>query len=351
MIALDAMGGDFAPAVAVEGAINAARRGISIGLFGPQAILEPMLTSIDVQWRSLPITLIHCSQAIGMAEEPGRSVLKKTDASLVRAVQAVAQGHATAVVSAGNSGAALVAGTLILGRVEGVARPAFGDFLPTCKGSVFCLDLGANTDCKPEYLEQFALMGYCYAKQMKGIAHPRVALLSNGAEPYKGSSAVKEAYARLAHLPINFVGNIESRDVLDDHADVVVCDGFAGNVMLKAMQGSARTMMSWLKQEAAKSWWRKLALLSAAPLLKELKSRVDYANRGGALLLGVNHPLLVAHGCSSALAIERSLIIAHEVVQQQRLVAFNRSLQQLIGKSTTKAVAPLLDETKERELS
>ncbi len=326
MIALDAMGGDFAPKVAVEGAVKAARLGIAIGLFGDQTVIESMLIGIDAQWRSLPISVFHCSQVIGMADEPSRSVLKKNDASLVRAMQAVVDGDATAVVSAGNSGAALVAGTLILERVEGVLRPAIGNFLPTNKGSVFCLDLGANTDCKVDYLEQFALMGHVYVQQVRNIKRPRVGLVSNGVEPYKGSLAVKQAYARFEQLPINFVGNVEARDIFDDHADVLVCDGFVGNVMLKTVQGTARSLMTWIQQESSKSYWRQLALYCAAPIFKTIKQRIDYANKGGALLLGVKHPLVVAHGCSTAVAIERALLFAHDVVAHQRIAHFNAAL-------------------------
>lgn len=333
MIALDAMGGDFAPKVAVEGAVKAARLGVTIGLFGDQEVIEQILISIDAQWRSLPISVFHCSQVVGMGDEPSRSVLKKRDASLVRAIQAVAEGDAQAVVSAGNSGAALVAGTLILDRVEGVLRPAIGNFLPTKNGSVFCLDLGANTDCKPDYLEQFALMGHVYVQQVLGIRSPRIGLISNGVEPYKGSLAVKQAYARFEQLPINFVGNIEARDIFDDQADVLVCDGFVGNIMLKTAQGTARTLLAWLRQESSKSWWKKLGLLCAAPALKVIQQRADYANRGGTLLLGVKHPLIVAHGCSTALSIERALLFARDIVEQRRVAHFNTALTEIINRS------------------
>ncbi|HSW73628.1 MAG TPA: phosphate acyltransferase PlsX [Candidatus Limnocylindria bacterium] len=326
MIALDAMGGDFAPAVTVQGAVNAAKRGIHVGLFGDEATLEVLLNRIDTQWSKLPLTIVNCTQIIGMGDEPGRSVLAKKDSSLVRAVQATADGTASAVVSAGNSGAALIAGTLIIGRIEGIMRPALGNFLPTLHGSVFCLDLGANTECRPEYLDQFALMGVLYVRAKSGIKEPRVALLSNGSEPYKGSMVVKQAYTMLDRGPLQFVGNVEARDIFDDRTDVLVCDGFTGNIMLKAIQGTVHAATGWIRQEGERNWLRRLALLASSPLLKSLKRQVDYAQRGGAIFLGLKKPFIVAHGCSTAVAIERAIMFAHELVDKNVMTEFNKSL-------------------------
>lgn len=334
MIALDAMGGDYAPEVTVRGAIKAAQQGVPVVLFGDEPLIVSVLNAAYAQWRSLPLSIEHCTQHIAMNEEPTRSVMKKHDASLIRAVQAVADGHADAIVSAGNSGAALVAGTLILNRVDGLVRPALGNFLPTPRGSLFCIDLGANTDCKPEYLEQFACMGHIYVQMMLGINEPRIALLSNGAEPYKGSLNVKQAYALLEkNLVLNFVGNIEARDIFDGKADVLVCDGFAGNVMLKTAQGTLKAVSMWLKQEASQSWKNKIMLALSAGLFKKLKQKTDYTARGGALLLGVNKPVIVAHGCSSAEAIEQALLFAHSVVQEQFIASFNKQLALLLHKN------------------
>lgn len=336
MIAVDAMGGDYAPRAIVYGAFNAARRGISVSLFGDliqiTLILEQLAQKYNLaSWQSLPITIVHASEKISMHDEPSRAVMHKKDSSLVKAVQAVADGKASAVVSAGNSGAALVAGTLILGRVDGILRPAIGDFLPTKAGSIFCMDLGANTDCKPEYLEQFAIMGHAYVQLIKGIEKPRIALLSNGAEPYKGSLVVKQAYELLKDSRLNFVGNVESREMFDDHADVLVCDGFVGNVLLKGIQGTARAMMAWIDQERKNRWWYSLGLLLSKGLFRSLKNKIDYAKKGGALLLGVNHPLIIAHGCSSEAAIEQAIIYAHHVVQEQQLVRFNSVIKVLLN--------------------
>lgn len=331
MIAIDAMGGDFAPTAVIQGAVKAAQKGISVILFGDQTLVIPLLNQSHKHWQQLPILFEHCSQVIAMDEEPGIAVLRKKNSSLVRAMHAVAAGKARAIISAGNSGAMLVASTIILGRVPGILRPAIGSFLPTNTGSFFCLDLGANVDCKAEFLEQFASMGDVYVQLVSNITKPRIALLSNGHEPYKGSHAVKQAYRLLASHP-NFIGNIEARDIFDDRADVLVCDGFAGNVLLKAVQGTARTMMGWVVQEAKKSWVRQLLLWCNAGLFKGLKQKIDYARVGGALLLGVNHPVVLAHGCSHAGAIENAILFAHEVVQDNRIALFNKKVQKIIKK-------------------
>lgn len=332
MIALDAMGGDYAPNVTVHGAINAAKKGIKIGLYGDQAQLRALLDRTEPSWHNLPITIIHCSQAIDMGEEPTRGVLRKKDASLVRAIEAVANGQASAIVSAGNSGAALVAGTLILGRAEGIVRPALGDFLPEVNGSsLFCMDLGANVDCKPEHLEQFAYMGHAYVKKVKGIAKPRIALLSNGAEPYKGPELVKKTYDILSNSNLNFVGNLEARDVFEGRADVLVCDGFSGNILIKTMQGTAQAVRQWLKQEHARSFMRRMFFMLGAGVFSGLYHKMSYAQRkGGVLLLGLKHPLIVAHGSSQVQAIENAIEFAHATVRNNFIPSFNEEIARVI---------------------
>ena len=334
MIAVDAMGGDHAPRAIVLGALLAAKSGIPILLFGNAKQLETILFQQDLNWDALPITLLDCDEIIGMGEEPGRAELHKKNSSLVRAVTAVAEGKAQAVVSAGNSGAALVAGTLLLGRVEGVLRPAIGDFLPTKNGSVFCMDLGANVDCKPEYLLQFARMGAVYVELVKEITSPRIALLSNGAEPYKGSASTKQAYAMLANVERNFVGNLEPRDMFDDRTDVVVCDGFHGNLVLKTMQGTARAMVSWIDQERKQSWLYSLGLLLSKGLFKSLKNKIDYSQKGGALLLGVKQPLLIAHGSSNEIAMYNAIKRAHNIVDTRLVERYNERLTQELARAS-----------------
>ena len=204
MIAVDAMGGDFAPKIAVQGAFNAVKNSsdaLSVTLFGYQDVIEQLLVDCDKNWAKLPISIVDCSAVVQMDDEPTKDLLRKKDSSLFRALTYVAEGQADAVVSAGNSGAALVGGILIFGRIAGLLRPALGAFLPTKKNPIFVIDVGANTDCKAEHLRQFALMGSLFVKQTLSNAHPRVALLANGEEPYKGNQAVKTAYELLENTP------------------------------------------------------------------------------------------------------------------------------------------------------
>lgn len=340
MIAIDAMGGDFAPQAIVQGAFNAAQRGIPIHLFGDSTDIKSILIDCATKaslssWHILPITITHTTQIVSMGQEPTRTVIAKKDSSLVRAVQAVADGTCSAIITAGNSGAAMVAGTFILGRVEGVLRPAIGEFIPTKNGSIFCMDLGANTDCKPEFLEQFAYMGHAYVSIFKDIALPRIALLSNGHEPYKGSIAVKQAFDKLQESALNFVGNLESRDMFDGHADVLVCDGFVGNVLLKGLEGTTRAITYWINEERKKSWLYSIGLFLAKGLFRNLKQKIDYTQFGGALLLGVNKPLIIAHGCSNAFAIERSIVFAHKISQEKLIDQFNTKLKQLLPSTSS----------------
>jgi glycerol-3-phosphate acyltransferase PlsX len=267
-------------------------------------------------------------------------MLRKKDSSIIRALQAVHSGKAHAFVSAGNSGAVMAAATIIVGRVPGVMRPAIGTFLPTTHGSLFCLDLGANPDCKPEYLVQFAYMGYAYVRIVKQIAQPRVALLSNGHESYKGSLLVRSAFDLLAQTGLEFIGNIEARDIFSGRADVVVTDGFTGNVLLKGIQGTAKAVMDWMKEEASRSFVLKLLLACAYPILSRIKKKVDYARTGGALLLGVNKPVVIAHGSSKEQAITQAILFAQKTVDEKIVPTFNETLKMLLakGKASIKGV-------------
>lgn len=328
MIALDAMGGDFAPRAIVAGALRAARQGVEIVLFGELQRIEYELTQLDSSWKLLPLSIIDCKDHIGMADEPSRTVIAKKESSLVQAVLSVKNGETKAVVSAGNSGALLVASTLYLGRVPGVLRPAIGSYIPTLHGSVFCLDLGANTDCKPEFLEQFAYMGSAYVSATRAVKQPKVALLSNGHEPYKGSVAVKKTYELLEKSSLNFIGNIEPRDIFTADIDVVVADGFVGNVMLKTMQGAANLVTATIKKQAELSLLSKIYLAIGSSIFGRVKSELDYSKRGGALLLGVKAPVVFAHGSSNERAIEQAILFAHGTVKNNVLATFNEHLQQ-----------------------
>lgn len=329
IIAVDAMGGDHAPRAVVEGAILAAQHGIAVTLFGDQEALLSILAE-STQSHKLPITVVHCAEQIAMDEEPSRAVIRKNDSSLVQAIKAVKSGAAQACVSAGNSGAVLAAATLLLERISGILRPALGGFLPAQKGHIFCMDLGANTDCKVEYLKQFALMGHVYLQVVKNIDRPRIALLSNGHEPYKGSQLVKATYELLTKTSLNFVGNVEARAIFDAEVDVIVCDGFVGNVMLKTAQATIATVVNFFKDEARKSLLSRLALVCAMPLLKKLGNKTDYAKVGGVLLLGITEPVVVAHGSSSAQAIAQAIIFADTVVREHRIKRFNVALMELL---------------------
>lgn len=327
MIAVDAMGGDRAPRAIVEGAVAAARQGIPILLCGTE---EALFAHLPSDWESLPLTLEFCTQVVAMDDEPGRIIRSKPDSSLMRAMKAVASGKAEAFFSAGNSGAVLIASVVICGRVQGIHRPAVGAFLPTKSGMVFCLDVGANVDCKSSYLYQFAIMGHAYVHLTRKVDNPRIGLLSNGHEPYKGPKEVKKAYERLAKSPLNFVGNIESREMTNGTVDVVVCDGFTGNVMLKAIQGTVKTLFYWIKSEAERSWFQKACLWMNAKLFRGLKSKTDYAAVGGALLLGVNKPVVLAHGSSDSRAIENGILFTQKIIDEKRIEKFNDQLHQLL---------------------
>ncbi len=335
MIAVDVMGGDYAPQEAIKGALAAAQKGVPLLLFGNQDKIMPLLAQYCPRWRSLPIELVHCSDIVDMDEDPLRGMLRKKDSSIVRGLQAVKSGKAQAFVSAGNSGAVMAAATIVVGRVPGVIRPAIGSFLPTTNGSFFCLDLGANPDCKPEYLVQFAYMGYAYVRIIKQIAQPRVALLSNGHESYKGSVLIKSTFDLLSQTDLEFIGNIEARDIFSGNVDVVVTDGFTGNVLLKGIQGTAKAIIDWMKEEASRSLVLKLLLGCAYPVLNRVKKRFDYARTGGALLLGVNHPVVIAHGSSKEEAVAQAIFFAQKTVEQKILPTFNKTLQMLLEKGVS----------------
>lgn len=333
MIAIDTMGGDFAPYAVIHGAIGAARRGIPVSLFGDKALLFMILEQADVSWKNLPIFINHCSELIGMAEEPTRTVLRKKDSSLIRAIEAVAEGNAQAIVSAGNSGAALVAGMMHLGKLPGILRPAIGGFLPTKKDSVFCIDLGANVDSKPEYLQQFALMGNAYVQLTKGLKDPKIGLLSNGTESSKGTRLIQQAHELLSYSSLQFIGNCEPIDIFNDDADVVVCEGFSGNIMLKSVEATVRVVTQWLKDEGNRSMLGRCVGFFAKPVFRRLKKNMKKAQRGGALLLGVSKPCVIAHGSSDAVAIEEAIVFAHHVVTSKFHKRFNALVVELLQRN------------------
>ncbi len=294
MIALDVLGGDFAPHASIRGALRAARNAIPVLLVGPEARIISLLDEFDKDWRSYPISIEPANDFIAMGEHPAMAIRKKPDASLVRAVSCVGQHKARGIVSAGNSGALMVAAMHILGCDEGIERPAIAGFIPSKKGQVLCLDLGANVDCKPRYLLSFAHLAHNYLQNIHHIISPKVGLLSNGTEPEKGSQLVREAHALLAASSLNFVGNVEPAALFDHAADIIVCDGFAGNILLKTLESTS----AFLDESCS------LPLSNVG--------RLDWKTQGGALLLGVSGTVVVAHGCSDEIAIENALRRAYE---------------------------------------
>ncbi len=306
MIAIDAMGGDFAPDAPIAGALAAAGAGVPLALVGRLALLKEKLAELRTDWQSLPITLVDAPEVVEMADDPITAIRKKPNSSLAAAIKLVKEGSASAVVSAGNSGALMVGATFILGRSAGVDRPAIAGYLPTPSGGVLCVDLGANIECKPEHLVQFARLGCDHLAQTKKMLSPRVGLLSNGSEQSKGSPIGKAAFKLLRDLPINFVGNIEPGDIFADRVDLVVCDGFSGNVLLKALEAMAEYATMYFRHELRDSG------AAAGRAVQEFSQKTDWARQGGALLLGVVGTVVVAHGKSHASAIEQAIYLAHE---------------------------------------
>ncbi len=306
-IAVDAMGGDRGPKVVVEGALAARADGIEPVLFGAAAL------------DSGGLALVPTTQVVGMDEKPADAFRTKAESSLVRAVKAVADGEADAVVSAGNTGAMLAAGLVLLRRVPGVRRPAIAVPIPARKRPSILIDAGANADCRPEHLLQFATMGAVFAEEMLEITDPQVRLLSIGEEPEKGNRLTLEAHELLAASDLDFRGNAEGRDILEGAADVLVTDGFTGNVALKAVEGTIRTLLDSLREEITASTSGTLGGFLIRPAARRLRARLDPDTYGGAYLLGLRGLVVIAHGNSSSTAIANAIRLAargvdHDVV-------------------------------------
>ncbi|MFN2568580.1 MAG: phosphate acyltransferase PlsX [Candidatus Dormibacteria bacterium] len=310
---MDAMGGDHAPGEIVRGALRAVTElDCNVVLVGrAEPIAAELVTSgARDQVTSGRISVLEASQVVGMDEHPAAAVRAKRDSSIVRACELVAGAKASGAVSAGNSGAVLAAALLTVKRAPGVSRPAIGAVVPTATGSTFILDAGANTDCKQEWLAQFAVMGVVYARTMMGVATPRVGLLSNGEEPGKGSALVQAASPLIAAAGVEFVGNVEGRDLFRGACDVAVTDGFTGNIALKTAEGVAELLFTTLRREARANARAKLGALLMKPRLRAVRDRVDYRRTGGALLLGVDGEIVIAHGRSDATAIMNAIKVA-----------------------------------------
>jgi glycerol-3-phosphate acyltransferase PlsX len=298
-VAVDAMGGDRAPQEIVAGALAAASNDVVPVLFGPREVLEPLAGGIEI---------VHAEQAVSMHEKPADAVREKRESSLFLSCRAVHDGTADAAVSAGNTGAMLAAGLLEIRRLPDVHRPAIAVPIPALGGPSILIDAGANADARPEHLVQFAHMGAVFAEEIAGLPQPTVALLSIGEEPEKGNKLVREAHAELAEASgLRFVGNVEGRELLRKAADVVVCDGFTGNMALKLLEGTIKTTLEAFREEASSSVRGKLGGLLIRPAARGLRTRLDPDTYGGAYLLGLRGLVVIAHGNSSATAIANAV--------------------------------------------
>lgn len=317
-IALDAMGGDRSPSVEVEGAILAAKEyNVEIVLVGDEGLLKSEIEKHEV--KGLPLSVLHASQRIEMHESPASVLRRKKDSSIVVATSLVRNGTVSAVVSAGHTGATMASALFILGPIKGVERPAIATILPTLQGVAIMLDVGANVDCKPKHLFQFAVMGHAYAKRTMNRENPRIGLLSIGEEDNKGNILTKETFRHLRESPLNFIGNVEGRDVYTGMADVIVCDGFIGNVALKISEGVAEAIGKLLAREIENSLPGRIGYLLLRRAFRSFKKKVDYAEYGGAPLLGINGVCIICHGRSSPRAIKNAIAMAIESTRLQTI--------------------------------
>ncbi len=310
-LAIDAMGGDNAPQAVVEGVMKAisAFPDLEVTLIGQESKINSYLTD------SNRITILHTDEVIEATDEPVRAVRRKKNASMVLMANEVKEGRADGCISAGNTGALMTAGLFVIGRIEGIERPALSPTLPTLNGKGFLfLDVGANVDAKPEHLLQYAIMGSIYAEKVRGIKNPRVGLLNVGTEDKKGNELTKQTFELLKETNLNFVGNVESRDLMESVADVVVTDGFTGNIALKTIEGTALSVFSMLKSALTSNLKSKIAAGILKPQLKGIKQQMDYSEYGGAALFGLKAPVIKAHGSSDANAIYNAIRQTREMV-------------------------------------
>lgn len=333
-IAVDAMGGDHGGSPVVEGAVQALNElGVEVILVGEEDQLRTELERRHC--RDPRVTIHHASQTVGMHESPTQVARKKRDSSIWVATNLVKTGEAQAVVSAGNTGATMVSAFFLLGTIAGVERPAIAATMPTLQGTAIMLDVGATVDCSAQHLYQFGIMGHEYAKHLLGTPNPRVGLLSIGEEATKGNEVTKEAFRLLKESSLNFIGNLEGRDVYSGTADVVVCDGFLGNVSLKISEGLADAMKKMLMSEVVNSSLGRLALFLLTGPLMRLKRRTDYAEFGGAPLLGVNGISMICHGRSSAKAVKNAISRAEALAHGRVIDLIQRDIADNLTQSAS----------------
>jgi len=323
------MGGDHAPEAIVAGGVEAARvYGVTVSLVGQPDVIEAELKKHDTKGLNLPI--VPASQVIEMEDKPAAAVRTKTDSSMVVGCKMVKRSEAQAFVSAGNTGGALAAGILHVGRIKGILRPALIGPFPTLKGACLILDIGANADVRPEHIQQFAIMGSIYARDVIGLERPSVRILSNGEEAGKGNQLVIDSFKLLEQTPsINFQGNIESKEIPTGLADVVVTDGFTGNIFVKTAETTATLMNRVITEEIKKSPIAMLGALMARNSLRRVRERMDDSHYGGAVLLGLSGVVVVAHGRSNAFAIRHAIRVAKQSVEQNILGKIQKGISEV----------------------
>jgi glycerol-3-phosphate acyltransferase PlsX len=336
IVALDAMGADRAPKPEVEGAILAARYyDVEIALVGKEEVIRAEL-DLHRFWRKLPISIVDAREVIGMHEKAAHSLRSKRDSSLRVGLRLVRDGRAAGFVTAGNTGAAMATAKMVLGGIPGVDRPALAAVFPTAQGTATILiDVGANVDSKPQNLQQFAIMGEVYfrtifAGRFPTAEHPRVGVLSIGEEESKGNELTREAYKLIKELPLNFVGNVEGRDLYNGKADVLVCDGFVGNVALKISEGMVETVRFLLKESLQATITSQVGFLLSRKAFADFKKRLDYSEYGGAPLLGIKGVCIVSHGSSNANAIKNAIRVAMEFANSK----LNHTIEERIAEAS-----------------
>jgi len=315
-IAVDAMGGDFAPRRPVDGALAAARHlGVGIDLVGREsAIRDELIRHPDAD--RLGVRIVDAPDVVAMDDSAAQALRRKPRSSIMVATDRLASGDANAVVSAGHTGGSVVAAHTLLGMLDGIDRPALAPMVPTGDGSAVLLDAGATVECRPQHLAQFALLGASYARSVLGLASPRVGLLSIGEEPTKGNDLTREAFRLIQQLPVAFVGNVEPRGVFQGAVDVAVADGFTGNLVLKMSEGVVEMVEELLKRELESTFSSQMGYLLSQRAFRRFRRRIDYSEYGGAPLLGVRGLMVVAHGRSSVKALRNAVVQAARLVQQ-----------------------------------
>lgn len=335
VVALDAMGGDHGPGVVVDGAVRffkesskKLRRDVKVIVVGHQDTIARLLTRAGGQ--KLPIEIKHASQVITMDDHPAEVLKQKPDSSMVVMAGLQRKGVANAMVSPGNTGAMMASSMFALGRIKGILRPALASTVPTVGNPTILVDVGANVGCRPQLLYKFAFMGSIYSRLVFGVEKPKVSLLNVGSEPSKGTADIKEVYKMLANAPLNFTGNIEGNGILMGTADVVVCDGYTGNVLVKFIESIASMVGGTLYLEMKKQWTSRMGYLFMKPSFNKLWKKFDAAEYGGAPLLGLNGVAIVAHGSSSALAIRNAIAAACDFRRSGAVEAIREKMAELM---------------------